>query len=71
MKASRAEINALELDENGKPKDADMMIEYIKSEWSDFVTTVEVRGAEAEVAHPPYNMGGSDDTLANVFKPKI
>lgn len=69
MKASHAEIDALELDSDGKPIDSKKLIEGIKADWAEFVTTVEVRGAE--VAHPPYNTGGSDDALANAFKPKI
>lgn len=69
MRASRAEIDAMELDENGKPQNAKKLIEGIKAAWSDFVVTTEIRGAE--VPHPPYNTGGSEDALANAFKPKI
>lgn len=67
MKASTAEIDALELDENGKAVGADKLVETIKTEWADFV--IVTRGAN--VPHPPMNTGGGVDKIADAFKPKI
>ena len=67
VKASAAEIEALELDERGKAVGADKLVETIKSEWADFVTTT----VGAKVPHPPVNDGGGSDRIADAFKPKI
>lgn len=40
IKASAAEIDALELDETGKAVGADKLVEAIKTEWADFVVTI-------------------------------
>lgn len=69
LKASAAEIDALELDESGAAVGADKLVKSIKEEWSDFVVTTVTTGAV--VAHPPVNYGGGDDPIADAFKPKI
>lgn len=69
IKASAAEIDALELDETGKAVGADKLVETIKTEWADFVVTTVIKGAD--VPHPPYNSGGGGDRIADAFKPKI
>ena len=56
-KYSKEAIDALELDENGKPKDAASVLESIKSEWGDFIAINKTKGAD--VPDPPSNTGGS------------
>lgn len=70
MKASASEIDAVELDESGKAVGADKLVESIKTEWADFVETVEIKGADTP--HPPiFSMTRPDDKIADAFKPKI
>ncbi len=69
IKASAAEIDALELDESGAAVGADKLVEAIKEEWADFVVHTIVKGADTP--HPPVNCGGSGDRIADAFKPKI
>lgn len=70
MKASASEIDAVELDESGKAVGADKLVEAIKTEWADFVETVEIKGADTP--HPPiFSMTCPDDKIADAFKPKI
>lgn len=47
----------MELVEDGKFKDSEKIIENIKAEWSDFITTTETRGIKT--ATPPKNTGAS------------
>ncbi len=70
MKASASEVDAVELDESGKAVGADKLVEAIKTEWADFVETVEIKGADTP--HPPiFSMTRPDDKIADAFKPKI
>lgn len=46
----------VELDDKGEVKDADKVVENIKSEWSDFIVTTSEKGAGTE--NPPANSGG-------------
>ena len=46
----------VELDDKGEIKDADKVVENIKSEWSDFIVTTSAKGAGTE--NPPSNTGG-------------
>lgn len=60
-----ADIDKIELDEDGKIKDADALKESIKEEWSDFIQTDGVKGADTST--PPANEGGKmtkDEILA-------
>lgn len=68
LKASKADIEALELGEDGTFKDADNLIEGIKTEWADFITTQETHGADT--ATPPSNNGGGKLTKADIMKIK-
>ena len=52
-----ADIDSIELDDNGKIKDADTLKGTIKEEWGDFITTEETQGAKTST--PPSNTGGS------------
>lgn len=71
LKASSAEIDALELDEHGAAVGADKLIEHIKEEWADFVVYTTTQGAQiSRPPWPPYYNGG-EDRVADAFKPKI
>lgn len=67
MRASREEIESLELDEAGKIVGADKLMGTIKTDWADFVVTTEAIGAD--VPMPPRNCGGDDGRLREAFKP--
>ena len=55
LKASQAELEKIELDENGKIKDVDKLKESIKKEWADFIVEEGQQGANT--ATPPANEG--------------
>ena len=61
-------IDGLELDKDGKIKDADKITENIKTEWADFIPTTTVVGANT--ANPPATTGGSFKTRAEIMKIK-
>ena len=70
VKASAAEIDALELDGSGGAVGADQLMDSIKSEWADFIPVTRTEGAPTP--HPPvYGYTPSDDKIADAFKPKI
>lgn len=50
------DFDAIELDDSGNIKDADNVVENIKSEWSGFVATTKQTGADTET--PPANNHG-------------
>ena len=50
-----SDVDSVELDDNGAIKGADKLAESIKSEWADFITTTETRGAST--SNPPANNG--------------
>lgn len=50
------DFDDIELDDNGNIKDADSVVESIKSEWSGFVATTKTTGADTET--PPANNHG-------------
>lgn len=50
-----SDIDGLELDEDGKIKNAEKHTETIKSEWAEFIETTTTRGANT--ANPPANSG--------------
>ncbi len=50
-----SDIDGLELDKDGKIKDADKHTESVKSEWADFIETDTTKGADT--ANPPANNG--------------
>lgn len=49
------ELDSMEIDEDGKLKDAKDLSKSIKEEWSDFITKTEPKGAD--VATPPKGSG--------------
>jgi hypothetical protein len=50
-----SDIDGLELDKDGKIKDADKHTETVKTEWADFIETTIKKGADT--ANPPANNG--------------
>ena len=55
VKMTGADIDALELDENGKVKDAKKFMDSQKDVWGDFVATTTTAGAKVDT--PPTNTG--------------
>ena len=62
------DVSTLEMDEEGKFKDSAKILENIKNEWADFITTKETHGADT--ATPPTNNGGSKMTKSEIMKIK-
>lgn len=54
-----SDLSAIEIDKEGKIKDADKLTENIKTEWSDFIQTSGTQGAD--VPNPPASTGGNID----------
>jgi hypothetical protein len=61
-------VDSIELDAEGKVKDKDELIKGIKEEWSDFIQTADVKGADTQT--PPANTGGNTLTKADIMKIK-
>ncbi len=62
-----SDIDGLELDKDGKIKNADKHTEAIKSEWAEFIETTTTRGADT--ANPPANSGkGGAKTKEDILK---
>ena len=66
LKVSGSEIEKLELNEEGKIKDADTLKKSIKEEWSDFIPTEGTQGASTPT--PPKNTGGTTMTREEIRK---
>lgn len=68
MKASADDLDKLELDENGKIKDADKVKEGYSKAYADFVSVTSTQGAEKNT--PPANNGGAakPTRAAELFK---
>lgn len=64
MKVS--DVDSVELDDKGAIKGADKLTESIKSEWADFITTTETRGAQT--SNPPANNNSGAMTKADIYK---
>lgn len=61
-----SDVDSVELDEKGGIKGAGKLAESIKSEWADFITTTETRGAST--SNPPANNNGGAMTKADIYK---
>lgn len=61
-------IDDIELDEEGKLKDADALSKAIKAEWSDFIATTSTEGAS--VATPPSNSTNAVKTKKEIMEIK-
>ena len=62
MKVSAPDIDKLEIGEDGKIKDADKLIEGVKKDWADFISTEGTKGADTHT--PPAGTGGDDNKLS-------
>lgn len=60
------DLSQIELDGDGKIKDADAHKKSIKDEWSDFIVTQSEQGAQT--ANPPQHTGGTKMTKAEIYK---
>lgn len=60
------DLSKIEIDNDGKIKDADKRTEDIKAEWADFVENITIKGAQT--ATPPVNNGGNKTTKADIYK---
>ena len=58
------DIDGIELDKDGKIKDADKHTETVKTEWADFIETTTTKGANT--ANPPAGNGGGDVDLGTL-----
>lgn len=65
LRADRDKIEALELDDKGEAKDADKLLEGIKADWADFVTTTVKKGVNN--AKPPKSEGGGSMTKDEIM----
>ena len=63
-----SDVESLEMGEDGKFKDSSKILDNIKTEWADFITTTETHGANT--ATPPTNNGGGKMTKADIMKIK-
>ena len=61
-----SDVDSVELDDKGAIKGADKLTESIKSEWADFITTTETRGAQT--SNPPANNNSGAMTKADIYK---
>lgn len=61
-----SDIDSLELDDAGKLKNAADLRKSVKEEWSDFITTESVKGAQT--ATPPKTTGGTAMTRDEIYK---
>lgn len=68
LKAEKPNISGYEMGDDGKFKDSEKILENIKKEWADFITTTETKGAETST--PPSNNGGGKMTKADIMKIK-
>lgn len=58
------DLNSIELDKDGKIKDAEKCTENVKTEYADFIVTKTVRGADVET--PPANGNGGSQDLGSM-----
>ena len=56
------DLDSIELDEDGKVKDSDKIVDDLKKEWGDHIPKSEERGAGAE--NPPNGAGSGEKTLS-------
>lgn len=60
-----AEWDKIELDADGKLKDANDHIKSVREEWAEYVTTTTTTGAKTST--PPANTGGAKLTKAEIY----
>lgn len=66
LRGSGAEIEGLELGEDGKIKDPAALDALVKGDFSDLVSTTTITGANT--ANPPANTGSGSLTKADIYK---
>ena len=59
------DLSTVELDKDGKVKNADKLTDSLKAEWGDYVATTQTRGAHVD--NPPANNGGTK-TKEDIYK---
>lgn len=62
------DTSKIELDDDGKIKDASELRKQLKNEWSDFIVRTEEKGAQ--VSNPPQNNGKSVKSKEEILKIK-
>lgn len=63
-----SDLSGIELDKDGKVKDAKALVDTIKNEWSEFIVTEHEKGAQTP--KPPVNNGGAKMSKDEIFKIK-
>lgn len=63
-----ADLDSIELDENGAIKDVDGLKKSAKNEWSDFIVSEGQKGAQTPT--PPSNVGGNKMTKEQIMNIK-
>lgn len=58
-----SDIDGVEIDDKGEAKDSEKLIEEIKTEWADFITTQQTKGANTPA--PPANQNIDFDALSD------
>ena len=58
-----SDIDGIEIDDKGEAKDSEKLIEGIKTEWADFITTQQTKGASTST--PPANQNIDFDALSD------
>lgn len=59
------DLSKIEFDDENKVKDADKVKDSIKSEWGDFISTTNTKGADTK--NPPSNTGGGAKTKEEIM----
>lgn len=65
IRASAPDIDGIELDKEGKIKNAETLTKTVKENWADFITKKESKGAESP--NPPAGSGGKK-TREEIYK---
>lgn len=60
------DLSTLELDDKGEAKDAKTVLQNLKTEWPEYIQTVQTSGTKTP--NPPANNGGQKLTRADIFK---
>lgn len=60
------DIDGIELEENGKIKESEKLMQTIKTEWTDFIEETNTSGAN--ISNPPANNGKGVKTKEEIYK---
>lgn len=61
-----SDVDGVELDKDGQIKGKDKLIDSVKTEWADFITTTTTIGAQT--ANPPANNGSALKSREEIYK---